>query len=132
MKGRDAFCSFDDEVCVYTERACGLSGSVWVEDDACAYLLVSCDGIVQGVEGVLYYNAREKKSLCNGSSIDGSEVRARYQSTVYREGKEESSITEVQAQPPSHSLLTSLPKRDDLTQSTQTSSRFLQLKHMFT
>ena len=81
---------------------------------------------------MLHYNAREKKSLYDGWSIDGSEVRARYQSTVYREGKEESSTTEVHAQPPSHSLLTSLPKRDDLTQSTQTSSRFLQLKHMFT
>lgn len=46
--------------------------------------------------------------------------------------KEESSATEACLQPPSHSLLTSLPKRDDLTQSTQTSSRFLQLKHMFT
>ena len=31
-----------------------------------------------------------------------------------------------------YSLLTSLPKRDDLIQSTQTSNRFLQLKHIFT
>lgn len=97
-----------------------------------ASLLISTGGNFQGIECVLYYTAREKKSLCDGSSIDGSEIRARYQSTVYREGKEESPITETCVQHRSHSLLTSLPKRDDLTQSTQTSSRFLQLKHMFT
>ncbi len=71
VKGRDAFCSFDDEVCVCRERACGLRESVWVEDDGCAYLLVSCDGDCSGggVEDVLHYNAREKKkkkSLCDG------------------------------------------------------------------
>lgn len=81
---------------------------------------------------MLHYNAKEKKSLCDGSSTDGWDTKARYQSTVYRERKEESCVTEARLQPSSHSLLTSLPKRDDLTQSTQTSSRFLQLKHIFT
>ena len=81
---------------------------------------------------MLHYNDREKKSLGNSSSLTTSETRTRYQSTVILERKEESSVIEAHLQPPSHSLLTSLPKRDDLTQSTQTSSRFLQLKHMFT
>lgn len=62
----------------------GCSWSVG-DDSVFACLLVGSDEIVQRVEGVLHYNAREKKSLCDGSSINGSGTGARSQSTVYRE-----------------------------------------------
>lgn len=79
----------------------------------------------------------EVKSIVMARPIDGSDSRVNYHSRVYlcrrkRRMNPHGFHRRLSFKPPSHSLLTSLPKRDDLIQSTQTSSRFLQLKHMFT
>ena len=86
----------------------------------------------------------KKKSTCHGSppNLDGPEDRNKvpYRVQCIRQrgnNKEEEAMSIAELCLPSrisqpYSLLTSLPKRDDLIQSTQTSNRFLQLKHMFT
>lgn len=92
---------------------------------------------------------KEQESKCHelaapieqpGRPEPGSHTDLQVYQAKRGEGKkdeEEKSISKLSPAPSQifpnlYSLLTSLPKRDDLIQSTQTSSRFLQLKHMFT
>lgn len=71
----DAIC-WTARIALRPERVYGF------ECELCMFL-VSCEEPCQGVEGMLHYNAREKQSLCGGSSVDRLETRARCQDTVY-------------------------------------------------